>query len=113
MTDLKPCPFCGGEAELETRKGCSGMTQYRYRCSECHAAKGRWHGGISGHPWTAAEAWNARAERTCECDSTLYWETGIGESYYEHELSCGHTIKAFDKELPNYCPNCGAKVVDA
>ena len=64
--------------------------------------------------WQAiADELNARAERTCECDSTLYWDMGFGDPYYEHELSCGHTIKAFDKEPPRYCPECGAKVVDA
>ena len=29
------------------------------------------------------------------------------------ELSCGHDIMVFDMEPPNYCPNCGARVVDA
>ena len=31
---------------------------------------------------------------------------------WEYELSCGHTIIWEDSEPPNYCPNCGAKVVD-
>ena len=89
---LLPCPFCGGEAELATRKGRGGMMQYRYRCSECHAAIGEWHGGVSGRPWTAAEVWNTRAERTywsicSECDADFYTDQPI-----------------------NYCPNCGARV---
>lgn len=59
---LLPCPFCGGEAELTSRRVNSGQTLYRYRCASCHAAIGRWHGGISGHDYTAAETWNTRAQ---------------------------------------------------
>lgn len=52
---------------------------------------------------------NTRAERTCECESSLYWDSYHGRDFYEHRLSCGHTITSDDEEPPNYCPNCRAK----
>lgn len=45
-------------------------------------------------------------ERTCNLDTTLYWDC-----YYEHELSCGHVIKSDFETPPNFCEECGAKVV--
>lgn len=69
-TELKPCPFCGGDAELI--EGECGMFQTAfavYCVGKCHAKI-----GISGrlnetYEWTpifgtaaeAAEAWNRRA----------------------------------------------------
>ena len=50
-------------------------------------------------------------ERTCECDGTICWEWTGPTTYYEHELSCGHVITSTDKEPPNYCEECGAKVI--
>lgn len=44
MADLKPCPFCGGEARAETRQpggtGASGMEPYlqRIACPRCRIA---------------------------------------------------------------------------
>ena len=50
-----------------------------------------------------------RYERVKEC--------GIKRSYYydeydqyEFEFSCGHSVDMYDKEPPNFCPLCGAKV---
>ena len=36
LTELKPCPFCGGEAFIEEHKfhGCSNT--YGVKCSKCH-----------------------------------------------------------------------------
>lgn len=56
MTELKPCPFCGGEAEY----GANSVQGYEYvRCASCKA-----------RTWScyetkeqAAQAWNTRAER--------------------------------------------------
>lgn len=67
MSELKPCPFCGGEAELRTRKdNAIGMDRlfYRYRCKKCHATVGSWSGCISDKEWSATNTWNRRAEQT-------------------------------------------------
>lgn len=103
-SELKSCPFCGGEAELTSRRVNSGQTLYRYRCASCHAAIGRWHGGISGHDYTAAETWNTRAERTCHIETKKFPLSSVPMC-----SECGRFW--LDKDSDNYCPNCGAKVV--
>ena len=54
--DLKPCPFCGGEAEVYCDTQYGG-TQYQVWCTSCSATVGRaWF-------WNkrdVIEAWNRR-----------------------------------------------------
>ena len=60
--DLKPCPFCGGEAEL------CGMVGTRYiRCTSC---------GCDGPIFQdtkkeAVESWNTRSDRIEELEAKL------------------------------------------
>ena len=54
MAELKPCPFCGGEAE--TRKDSLGT--WKARCTKCSAEVGRYWFHTKNH---AIEAWNRRA----------------------------------------------------
>lgn len=64
MIDLKPCPFCGGEAELYAikpyRKHSPLKGKYRARCSResCLARSLR---AAYNTETDAAEAWNWRA----------------------------------------------------
>lgn len=110
MTDLKLCPFCGGE-DLEIDHAPTYDVHhpdcYEVHCVEC--------GGRGGEGWTEAEAiaaWNSRAERTCLIvDRQEDWQYNFGVKDYE--FSCGHTIGWAHTYEPNYCPNCGAKVVGA
>ena len=45
---------------------------------------------------------------TCEVEGS----TKLGfEPYFEHDLSCGHTVTSEWWEPPRFCPECGAKVV--
>lgn len=112
--ELKPCPFCGGEAEY----GANSVQGYEYvRCASCKA-----------RTWScyetkeqAAQAWNTRAERTCEI---VRCETGEPAEYDCDEVlwhceSCHEevAIYAYNEngdtwaDKPSFCPNCGSKVV--
>ena len=125
---LEPCPFCGGEAHTiePARYGKS----WGVRC-ECGAFLGfyateaeaiaAWNSRVDYHgyeqaaieAWESIKAWNSRAERTChwelEHSGTLYdkWRCSkCGYLFVEPRCDQGYT----DLE-PNYCPNCGCKVV--
>ena len=94
MSELLPCPFCGGEAysiELVDRF----ITKHAIECKEC--------GAHTGYYWNAVEAinrWNTRAERTCYSERSDSWECS----------ECGGVDAYSSAELINYCPNCGRKV---
>ena len=66
MSELKPCPFCGGEAILESNKLRYGTIHSAY-CQKCGAEIT----GFSEHE--AVAAWNRRAQpdeppvRCAEC----------------------------------------------
>ena len=56
--ELKPCPFCGGQAELQAEKIESEFTietYYRVSCAECLCSMGEYV--YANH---AVEAWNRR-----------------------------------------------------
>lgn len=97
MSELLPCPFCGGEARVE-RDSFSGSFYVGCLNDECL--------GFSGLGWIykkeeeAIEAWNTRVERTCHAvfDDSNWYKWICSE--------CGQPIDRAD----NYCFSCGAKV---
>ena len=93
MTELLPCPFCGSEADIVVY-GATG--EHTVECLECGA-----EGATEYDEAKAIEAWNTRIERTCFEDGCLCSSCG---REFPHDM-CS------DWEL-NYCPNCGARVVD-
>ena len=104
MADLKPCPFCGGEAEKLT--SIDGFTSIG--CLNCNPFY-----GVMIQRNTEAEAiaaWNTRAERTCRSttdDSAWCFVCSeCGKSFPRNKLHLAHNHGEI-----NYCPNCGAKVV--
>ena len=50
-TELKPCPFCGGEAEVYAQ----AFNKYSVICSNCYCVKGSY-----GTKEKAIEEWNRR-----------------------------------------------------
>lgn len=92
-TELKHCPFCGGEPYYYA----PGPAEHHIECVQCHAETDGWM-----EKEQAIEAWNTRAERTCRI--------------IEHEelpypvcSECG-AIQPDDYTV-YYCWSCGAKVV--
>lgn len=119
-SELLPCPFCGSGWLYETRRiGYCDDTPTMF-CNSCKAVV-TWEQveeeGVNDETKAfVREHWNTRAERTCdnvgerhdfacsECGARLYTE-----------MIDGYTMILGDEETillnPNYCPNCGAKVV--
>ena len=93
MTDLKPCPFCGGDAKEFTGED-AAPHRWTVECDSCGAHVG------SDTRHKARAKWNRRAERTCR------WKNVEGTLFVSE---CGGS---FDRVVSDaYCPNCGAKVV--
>lgn len=103
--ELKPCPFCGGNAtSYGTRKMESGgLTHCLIHCDECSAR-------LSAETENdAVEAWNRRTERTCRY---VRDHTGVAGNWFCKCSECG---AEFDERMVDrhfvYCPECGARVV--
>ena len=97
MSELKPCPFCGGEAELDEYCG-----KYVVFCKNASCS---WRKTKA----EAIEAWNARYERTCEtCE-----QTNNPDSFITHLLNrqCPHYSGTRHYCNIHSCEVCGAKVV--
>lgn len=126
MSELLPCPFCGGEADEYEGEYGNGIY-----CMQCGAMVGEpIHLGFNVAERVsygqAIEAWNTRAdtatlyedgfylhgrkfvpERTCrntddDCDA--WFECSECGLHSKLEIMSG------GYGIPNYCPNCGARV---
>lgn len=113
MVELKPCPFCGEKAELY-----KGVTKHGLRyvfCPSCYATAG----DNNESDEQAVEAWNTRAERRCR---NVFPKDGILPNYPETMFrcsECGCDVQDYEsygicmtEGKWNFCPNCGAKVVE-
>ena len=124
---LALCPFCGGEAEMLTAESMHGGYLFGIMCNDCRS-----RGDVYDTEAEAIAAWNSRAERTCYADEVTHrdckysvnrgWkertckqeERGWGTEgdHARVWLTCGHDCMVPTvQDLPNYCPNCGAKVI--
>ena len=100
---LKPCPFCGSEAEMifwET------MKDARVRCKECDASTHDYR-----TPEEAIDAWNKRASSPIYGQWILYED----EDTNAWECSACHEVQQLMNGTPfennwHYCPSCGAKM---
>lgn len=110
MTDLKPCPFCGGKARVRVSDSISVM---RIECTECHVATTTFIADSIGES-EAVEAWNTRHVETCTIGD--YKDSDYGYTHTamwndEWFMPSG-TCSGCGEYIPvmNYCPSCGRKV---
>lgn len=101
MSDLLPCPFCGGEAEMHGLN--TVLSRPFVACEYCGAES-----AVYRTEAEAIAAWNTRAERTCK----IY---RVGNTQDLRKCSACGALMSFshplDRSHLNYCPNCGAKVI--
>lgn len=125
--ELKPCPFCGGEATegpVSVNGKPSGDIGW-VGCVPCGVFVSYTHGEVGRRE--AMRAWNTRAERTCRIE----WRGEVYESEDCIEEDGSYFCTACDQELTGSlaeawddyqawgykgeqpfrnCPNCGAKI---
>ena len=128
MSELKPCPFCGGEAEILTAESMHGGYLSGIMCNDCRS-----RGDVYDTEAEAIEAWNTRAvvditsllnqdappvtyvrERTCRFidDSGGEFPPKCSACGYEPSIyECSWLGDGGYEFEGNYCPNCGAKVI--
>ena len=116
MSELKSCPFCGGEGIIWP------FREHPFYLAICKDGCGCQLGDFKTRE-EAIKAWNTRAERTCEnitekkranqfeC-SKCHCIVEDAENYYVNVYERGKFFKGNTYDW-NYCPNCGAKVIDA
>ena len=120
--ELKPCPFCGGDAALEskTRLGSGGcdLFEWHVSCRRCGvetpkiADKAmRDKDGIrltTDGIAVVTAGWNARSERT----TTV---TPASDPNYSHNCQCDncgyHMNRRSSGSLHSYCPGCGSRII--
>ena len=137
MSELKPCPFCGGEAEMLTAESMNGGYLFGIMCNDCRS-----RGDVYDTEAEAIAAWNTRAvsiecaggycphcakNRAVETCRNVNEEWAKKSEFYEGETSfccseCGarysdcesyyaYLANDVDGAIPtNYCPSCGRKV---
>ena len=125
-SELLPCPFCGGEAEILTAESMHGGYLSGIMCNDCRS-----RGDVYVTEAEAIEAWNNRIE-TVTVTAGITTVTDTPQITYVPERTCKRITLGLEREREiatvswicsacgkhmnsdhNYCPNCGAKVVDA
>ena len=97
MTELKPCPFCGGEAS----KRLFYRGKYRVHCNVCDAHSG----DVCNTEAEAVKAWNTRADDRHEAAD--YWQRMFEQTVLERR-TCTNGVKPGVGVMPRlYCSNCG------
>ena len=71
MSALRPCPFCGGQAEIQVHKFHELPNTYGVKCRNCDAQTGQFYSS-EGH---AITIWNIRVTPAVPYD-LLYEEGG-------------------------------------
>lgn len=109
--ELKPCQFCGGEADVHYFAHDDSECTVMCSNQNCRASvSARSCGSMTTAYNRARKLWNSRAERTCRVELSHKVEGDGCYTYFEYELSCGDMFTWCDSTPPDFCPNCGARV---
>lgn len=106
MSELKPCPFCGGEAKIESESDQMGhlmLTGYIVKCSRCWCAPKP--NNYDGNIQNVIDRWNTRHERTC-----IKVPGKMG--YQGRKVVCSECGYGLGDDRWAFCPKCGAKVIE-
>ena len=98
---LKPCPFCGGQAEVV--RVTDKYPNYVVNCRKCRISTA-WYADVK----QLSEFWNKRAS-----EKHGKWTPKYIRPYEDciDILTCSECGADYDvSEVSNYCPNCGAKM---
>lgn len=111
MTELKPCPFCGGEAEIHAHTIEPGWETASALCTECYAQIVAGGDTKEEALENIEKAWNSRYERTCT-NVSKFNKPKAGEFNVGGHFECSNCGFMYGyAELPySYCPGCGAIV---
>ena len=111
---MKDCPFCGGAPRLDSNHN------VKVYCTNC-LAEGAAVGMDEAESRTEAEHdaimnWNMRTERTCYNNGCMCEYVDDVKVFYV-QLTCGCNVATARIDgvttfAPNYCPSCGAKVIE-
>lgn len=107
MTELKPCPLCGGKVSLERKMDGA----YSFDCQRCGLDARLPECLDETNKGTAIEAWNTRYEPTCTMDANEYGDiscSNCGTEMSFYDLGCGLGESYYDHP---FCFQCGAKVI--
>lgn len=105
---LRPCPFCGGEAIMGIACHVHEDYAFRVECRECKIVTPFYDTEAK-----AIEAWNRRAERTERTAKAIEHDASVtdtdGYKYHRSEYLCGACKK---KVLggDEYCSHCGCRL---
>lgn len=111
MSDLKPCPFCGGEVSFWTREASEDYQVLIIDCEVCPANMEEWvykydknfTENFEKKKIEIFEAWNKQIEWTAKVKNIAHVRG------YPAEGTCGNC--GFDVEdVGEYCAGCGAKL---
>lgn len=108
MSDLKPCPFCGGEVSFWTREAAEDYQGLIIGCKDCPANMEEWvykydknfAENFEKKKAEMFEAWNKRIKRTAK----VKWSKEDGCHLCSE---CGFAVFL---TCDVYCAGCGAKL---